>query len=134
MTQTAKTIGRRELLRGGGVAALAVAGAAVVPFVASASRPGDLANLMRLYWRQVDDYNATDHYTDEHSDAHAAATYEKTMRLIVGVPARTADDALSALDWLCKEAMLGVLSASNQGLHRLDSLETARRDYHANGR
>ena len=31
MTQTAKTIGRRELLRGGGVAALAVAGAAVVP-------------------------------------------------------------------------------------------------------
>lgn len=47
----AKTIGRRELLRGGGVAALAVAGAAVVPFGldmrAEAGQAGD-AELIRL--------------------------------------------------------------------------------------
>jgi biopolymer transport protein ExbB/TolQ len=51
--QQSKTIGRRELLRGGGVAALAVAGAAVVPFVAKAAQshaPEDLS-LLEL-WRQ----------------------------------------------------------------------------------
>src|SRR6476659_7082042 len=36
MTQPEKTIGRREVLRSGGVAALAVAGVAVVPFAAKA--------------------------------------------------------------------------------------------------
>jgi hypothetical protein len=36
MTQSANIIGRRELLRGGGVAALAVGAAAVVPLAATA--------------------------------------------------------------------------------------------------
>ena len=46
----AKTIGRRELLRGGGLAALAVAGAAVVPFGAvSASECTELRALFAAF-------------------------------------------------------------------------------------
>jgi hypothetical protein len=46
-SQSLRKFGRRELLRGGGVAALAIAGAAVVPFVATARTDHD-AELIRL--------------------------------------------------------------------------------------
>jgi hypothetical protein len=45
MTQSAKTIGRRELLRQSGVAALAVAGAAVMPGFAAKAHGGFSDNL-----------------------------------------------------------------------------------------
>jgi len=99
-----KHIHRRELLRGTGVAALA-AGVAMVPLAAKAvSGGGELAALIRLYGQQVDQYNAMDDYSDEHGDRVAAATYERTARLMIGVPARNAEDALAALDWLIKES------------------------------
>jgi hypothetical protein len=101
------------VLLSGGVAAAAVA-AALVPSVAS-SYGGELAALIRLYWQQVDEYNTMDHYSDEHSDRHAAATYERTMRLMVGVPARNAEDALTSSrrvagrTWFSMTAMRTVL-------------------------
>jgi hypothetical protein len=97
------TQSRRDVLRGTGVAALAVGAAAVVPFAAQAGG-GELAALCRLYWQQVDEFNSTDHYTDEHSDRHAAETYERTVRLMTGAPARNAEDALAAIDWLIKKS------------------------------
>jgi hypothetical protein len=59
---TVQKLSRREALRGTGVAALA-AGAAMVPFVATAMPPrqtgGDLPALLRRYLKEVDHFNAT---------------------------------------------------------------------------
>jgi hypothetical protein len=79
----AKTIGRRDVLRGTGVAALAAVGA-VVPLASATAnvcrepgaRGGELAALVRRYLAEIETFNATDHKTDRASDAHAAATYE----------------------------------------------------------
>jgi hypothetical protein len=65
---------------------------------------GELASILALYWQQVDEFNDAQHISDEESDAHAAATYEATLRRVIGMPARTSNDALAALDWLSKES------------------------------
>jgi len=94
---------RRDVLRGTGVAALA-AGVAVVPFGGVRATGGELAALCRRYWQQVDAFNNLEDLSDDESDAHAAATFERTVRLMIGVSARNAEDALAALDWLIKES------------------------------
>jgi glycerol kinase len=68
--------------------------------------PGQLAALVNRYFAEVDAFNAralSDGYTDEEADALADATFEATLRQMIGVPARTTEDALAALDWLIKE-------------------------------
>jgi len=94
-----KHIHRRDMLRGAGVSALA----GIVPATASAlpiePKGGELAALIRLLLaanRLLQRHGA---HSDEHSDAVAAATYEKAMWLATGVPARNAEDALAGLDW-----------------------------------
>jgi hypothetical protein len=47
------------------------------------------------------EWDRTD-WSDKEAAAVAAASYEATMMQMVGVPARTAEDALAALDWLIK--------------------------------
>jgi hypothetical protein len=62
--------------------------------------------LVRRYFEEVEYFNATslaDDRSDEESDALAEATFDKTMHEMVGVPARSRDDALAALEWLIKE-------------------------------
>jgi hypothetical protein len=62
--------------------------------------------LVRRYFAEVDAFNdfaLADERTDEQADAFAAATYEKTMLEMVGVPARTREDALAALEWLIRD-------------------------------
>jgi hypothetical protein len=96
---------RRDVLRGTGVAALA-AGAAVVPFAVNtkiSAGGGELAGLIKLYWQQVHEFNNAEHITDDESDSYAAATYEATLQRIVGVPAKSREDALAAMDWLMRE-------------------------------
>jgi hypothetical protein len=98
--------------------------------------PGSLAALVKRYTEEVDVFNATDHETDEESDAHAESTYQATLKQMVGLPARTAEDALAALDWLIYE---GADLSSEYDLHGLDvvnkfsctvtSLMNAVRDY-----
>jgi hypothetical protein len=113
--RAAKTIGRRELLRGGGVAAIAVAGAAgVLPFggaVGASSAMalpvvggGELAELIRLYWKQVDYFNSASHVSDEDSEALAASTYEATLHRLAEAPVRTREDAFAAIEWILREA------------------------------
>jgi hypothetical protein len=63
---------------------------------------GELASILVLYWQQVDEFNDAQHISDEESDAHAAATYEATWRRVIGMPARTSNDALAALGWPSK--------------------------------
>jgi hypothetical protein len=40
---------------------------------------------------------------DKEANALAEATYEATTRQMIGVPARSADNALAAMDWITKE-------------------------------
>jgi hypothetical protein len=68
--------------------------------------PGQLAALVHRYFAEVDAFNAralSDGYTNEEADALADATFEATLRQMIGVPARTTGDALAALNWLIKE-------------------------------
>jgi hypothetical protein len=100
-----REFGRRELLRGGGVAALAVGAAAVVPFAAKAETSGgELAGLIRLYWQQVDYFNSAWHISDREADAFAASTYEATLHRLELVPVRTSEDAVTAIEWVLREA------------------------------
>jgi len=115
MTQSAKTFGRRDVLRGTGVAALA-AGAAVIPLGAGAAGSGELAGLIRLYLRQVDEFNATPYETDEWFNAHAASTFQATLTRMNNMPVRTADDALALLDWLEQEELLEDFCGSLEGM------------------
>ena len=94
---------RREII-GAGAAAGVIAGAGLPMGVTMAKgEPGQLAGLVSRYFAEVDVFNATAHQTDEESDAHAESTCLATLRRIIGTPARTADDALAAMDWLIKE-------------------------------
>jgi hypothetical protein len=119
-------LSRREALRGTGVAAIA-AGAAVVPLVgACAAGGGELAGLIRLYFQQVDEFNATPHETDEWFNAHAASTFQATLSRMHNVPIRSADDALAFLDFLEREELIedfcgeldGMVSTSIGSLRR----------------
>ena len=60
-----------------------------------------MAALIQRYHSEVDAFNATDHPTDKDSNAHA--TYQATIREMIGVPARSAEDALAAIDFFIKE-------------------------------
>lgn len=102
MSHNPKT--RRDVMRSGALATLAIASAPALSAAnLSPGTHGQLAVLVRRYFTEIAVSNATDHETDEKFDAHAGETYEKTMREMVGVPARTRDDALAALDWLIKD-------------------------------
>jgi hypothetical protein len=108
-------VSRRDALRGTGVAAIA-AGAAMMPLGAKAggvgpetdvgAADGELAKLIRLYFRQCDEFNTTPHPTDEEFDAHAASTFQATLGRMYGVPVRTADDAVALVDWLEGEELV----------------------------
>ena len=85
----------------------AVPAAAALPALAShVESGGQLATLVKQYFDQVDIFNATEHQTDEESDAHAAATFETTMRRMAETPIRSADDAVALVDWMEDEDMI----------------------------
>jgi hypothetical protein len=95
----------------------ALAVVAAVPAVAALGgsaftmgEPGELAALVRRYFEECEAFNQTgpdpitgEWRSDEESDALAAVTFDKTGRELIGVPARTTEDALAALEWLAKE-------------------------------
>jgi hypothetical protein len=98
-------INRRKALTVVASAPAAVALAAV-PAFASVEGPSELAGLVRRYFAETADFNriaVQDGRTDDDNDALADATYETTLERMIGVPARSAEDALAALDWLVKE-------------------------------
>lgn len=65
---------------------------------------GQLAALVRRYFAEIEAFNAAAKYeTDDESDARAEATFDITVRQIVGVPARSAEDAIAALDWITRD-------------------------------
>jgi hypothetical protein len=91
---------RRAVLQGGGaIAATALVVAA--PKAVGATGPSELAALINRYWAQVDAWNAIEDKTDE--EFHADTPFDATLEQMVDVPARTADDAVAAIDWILKE-------------------------------
>ena len=121
------------MIGGGAVgAAAAVAGVDVSAF--EQSGPSELAVLVHRYFEEVDAFNAWCSATypdDDAFDARAASTYDATCDRMLGMPVRTAKDAVAALDWLIRdEAHLDVLG---DGYRRDESivvsLVEALRDY-----
>lgn len=129
--RNASSLGRRDFLSVGGaaVAAAGLAGVAAGSKTVLAFEPS-LAVLVPRYFAEIGVFNNTDHASDEESDAHAEATFERTMEEMIGLPARTADDALAALDWLMREkANLDEMAIGGSFGDVVASLVTAIRDY-----
>ena len=127
MMQT--TINRRRALAV--VAAVPAAAALGSPAFAT-GEPGQLAALVRRYYDEVDAFNAIALATDEASDSLADATYNATMSKMIGVPARSADDALAAMDWLIREGADSMIELDPDGTawaQTCVSLVNAVRDY-----
>jgi hypothetical protein len=103
-----QSIDRRNALGTLGLAGAValVTPAGVIAANVMATRSGELASLMRRYWAEIDVFNATPHPTDKESDAHAASTYEFTLAQMIGVPARSRDDALAAFQFIRDELEL----------------------------
>jgi hypothetical protein len=120
-------INRRKALT---VVAAAPVAVAAFPSIAL-GEPGELANLIRKYWSEIDFFNTrTLGWSDEESDAFAAQTFEATLEQLIGVPARSADDAIAALEWVLKEGKYNMISFSWEPHgSAAQSLINAARDY-----
>lgn len=126
---------RREIIGvGAAVAAIAAVG---LPMGATMAKreASQLAALISRYFAEVDVFNATPHPTDKEFNTHAATTFDRTLRQMIGVPARTADDALAAIDFLIREeASFEELAYGNQWARVVASLVDAIRGYIVSGR
>jgi hypothetical protein len=110
------------------VASVPAAVALSTTALASVGEPSELAALVRRYFAEIDAFNTfARNRTDEEADAFAASTFEKTMRQIVGVPARTRKDALAALEFLEREEFIETWVNDGEGLS--ESLVAAIRGY-----
>jgi hypothetical protein len=107
-----ESIARRKLMQGGAALAVAAAVPAAVKAAQAEAGDGELAALVKLYFEQLAEFNATDHKTDRESNRHAATTYEKTRKQMIGVPARSAEDAIAAIDFLVKESEFDTVDLS----------------------
>jgi hypothetical protein len=67
-------------------------------------RGGELAALINRYFAQVEAFNSFEgDRTDEEANTTAAATYEATLAQMIGVSARSGEDARAAFEFLLKE-------------------------------
>ncbi len=107
-------------------AAVALSGAP-----AQAEGPSELAVLIRRYWIEVEAFNNhPSEWTDEQANALAYATFDKTLRDMVGVPARTAEDAWAAMEWVTREGQDCKIDSEGCLYNRVAySLANAARDY-----
>jgi len=102
-------LNRRKIL----AAVAAAPAAAVAPALAAAPAEGagELAALVRQYFAELDAFEAWATETDpsdEESNRRAECTFNATRERMMGVPARSREDALAALDWLMKDCELGL--------------------------
>lgn len=93
----------------------------IVPGVALAkAAPGqtsELAALIRRWWAEGDAFNALPNdILGDHASAIANSTYNATANQMIGVPARTPEDTLAAIEWLIRE------DDANERIHFDDSV------------
>lgn len=94
-----KPLSRRSVATGLAAAVTAIPAVGLSVGLAKASRgPSELAALIRRYWSEVDAFNANAPEDDD--DYIADQRYDLTMAEMVGVQARSADDAIAAMDWI----------------------------------
>jgi hypothetical protein len=99
MTQT-NTIDRRKLLGTLGTAG-AVALVTRASVIAANSEPSELATLIHRYRAEIDEWEAIPDKTDEFF--HARTPFDVAMHKMIGVPARTRDDAIAAFQFIRDE-------------------------------
>ena len=124
-----KPLSRRSVTTG---LAAAVTAIPAVGLCKGVEGPSELAALIRRYYEEVDAFSSVDHLTDAAADAHADATFNATMAEMIGVPARTANDALAAMEWLLREGADSMIDFDPHGTlwtRTCLSLVNAVRDY-----
>jgi hypothetical protein len=127
-----KTLSRRSVTTGLAAAVTAIPAVGLSNGLTMAKgEAGELTLLIQRYWRERDAFNQHKLETDEEADALAAATYEAAERALVGVPARSAEDAHAAIDWLIREGTHSMIELGDDGSWGsvCKSLATAVRDY-----
>ena len=62
-----------------------------------------MAGLISRYFAEVEAFNTVGIDDDDELDAIAEATFDVTIRKLVGVPVRTSGDAIAAIDWILAE-------------------------------
>jgi hypothetical protein len=93
------TLTRRSVTAG---IAAAVTAVPAVGFCKGAEGPSAFAARARQYYAEVDVFNLTEHETDDEANADSEATWASTFRGLRGVPVRTAEDALAAVDLIIR--------------------------------
>src|SRR6185369_6019829 len=120
------TIDRRKLMLGGAVGAAAVA----VGLPALPEGPGQLAALVKRYFAEVAAF-CSDPRGDDDNWYLADQPFHVTLRELMGVPVRSRDDAVAAVDWIIFEGKDGVINFGGDGLFGQvgESLGHALRNY-----
>ena len=79
-----------------------------------AEGPSEFAAMVRRYYAEVDVFNRTEHETDDEANADSEATWRTTFRGLRGVPVRTAEDALAAVDLIIREGEGCMISLNSE--------------------
>jgi hypothetical protein len=69
--------------------------------IAANTGPSELATLIHRYRAEIDEWEAIPDKTDEFF--HAETPFDATMQQMIGVPARTRDDAIAAFQFIRDE-------------------------------
>jgi hypothetical protein len=126
MTEPAKSIGRRELMCGGAVAALAVGAAAVVPFVAKADGSGELTGLIRVYRERMAVFN----HGPELSAANKVMDGLRKMLVgMIGVPVQSSAEAVAAIDFVFEDSKGCMIDFTSRSGRAYAWLLQSARDY-----
>ena len=88
-----------------------------------------LSVVIKRYWAEIEAFENTPHTDVAVSDAQADETFIRTQKEMIGLPARTADDALAALDWLVRREAELIQVGSDGYLPIVESLVTAIHGY-----
>jgi hypothetical protein len=132
-----KHLSRREALRGTGVAALAAAGVAPLPFVTNASDDPLLSLLNRCLaeWEYMDGihgdldgrraelgWDEVERRLDEESEAHRNRS-EAMLKAMIRLPAQAAS-SIVIIDLVCREMEIGTSIFEDYYLQLLQSVST----------
>ena len=127
-----KPLTRRSVTTGLAAAVTAIPALGLpIGVVMAKGEPGQLAALIRRYWAEVDAFNA-DPAMEDDGLYFSEQPFDLTARQMIGVPARSADDALAAIELVIRDGEHSMIELDPDGskwarLHT--SLVTAVRDY-----
>ena len=107
-------INRRSALTA--VAAFPAAFAIGAPLSFTEGKPGELASLIRRYFKEVKAFHDSDLVADDDYFL-ADAPFDATLRKMVGAPASTREDALAAITWIIFEGKESMIELAGDTLY-----------------